>query len=272
LLPAIVVCLPFILYLSRDVVLKPGFHVVVLIFLITAAIGSWTSYNSSMAGDKFWILLGAVFVFYAAVYQPFKNLPVVFLILGVIGSLFAVYFSLTYDWRTNPVDTAVVNQIGARWMDFRPNFQFRALLDDIAGGIFAFLLPLIGALFICGIQTKANRITLMSAAAVVLISMGLLLSGLRAAWGALAAGMVLTLLLIILQPKLLHYSKNTFRYITAASLLLFVIGGVLLFGSYQVIFFPDCKRIHSSVPYVLVSVYFEMELTWLAMFSCWVEG
>jgi tetratricopeptide (TPR) repeat protein len=230
LLPAVMICLPMILIWSRENVLKPGVHVAVLIFMITATVGIWTSYNTSMAVDKVWVLLGAILLFYAAAYQPFENIPFVILTLGIIGGLFAIYFSLTYDWRANPVDTAIVNQIGAQWMNFRPNFQFPALLDDIAGGIFAVLLPLMSALCAYGIQMKETKFTLPSAVAGMLIFTGLLLSGLRAAWGAIAAAILLTLLLVVLQPKLLRYSRKVFRNVTGAFLLLCVIGAIVLFG------------------------------------------
>jgi tetratricopeptide (TPR) repeat protein len=205
-------------------------HIAVLFFLITAAVGTWTSYNTSMAGGKVWILLGAIILFYAAAYQPHENTPFVILTLGIIGGMFAVYFALTYDWRANPVDTGVVNQIGAQWMDFRPNFQFSALLDDIAGGIFVVLLPLMIALCAYGNQMKLAKFTLPGAAAGMLIFTGLLLSGLRAAWGAIAAAILLTVLLVVMQPRLLRYSRKVFRNVTAASLLLCVIGAIVLFG------------------------------------------
>jgi tetratricopeptide (TPR) repeat protein len=230
LLPAVMLSLPMILFRLKGDILKPGVHAAVLVFLITAAVGTWTSYNTSMAGDKFWILLGAIILFYAAAYQPFENMPFVILTLGIIGGIFAVYFSLTYDWRANPVDTAVVNQVGVQWMNFRPDIQFPALLDDIAGGIFAVLLPLMSALCAYGIQMRLAKFTLPSAAAVMLIFTGLVLSGLRAAWGAFAAAIVLTMLLVVMQPKLLRYSRKVFRNVTAVSLLLCVMGGIVLFG------------------------------------------
>jgi tetratricopeptide (TPR) repeat protein len=92
-----------------------------------------------------------------------------------------------------------------------------------------------------GIQTKLAKFAIPSAAAVMLILTGLLLSGLRAAWGAFAAAIVLTLLLVVMQPKLLRYSRKIFQNVTAASLLVGVIGAIVLLGIISGDIFPGLQ-------------------------------
>ena len=42
----------------------------VLLFLIIAFVGTWTAYNHHAAWSKFWLIVGAVLLFYALAAQP----------------------------------------------------------------------------------------------------------------------------------------------------------------------------------------------------------
>jgi hypothetical protein len=210
--------------------LRPVLLLALFVFTATSVVGIWTAYNPAAAVDKFRVLLGALFLFLAVVYQPRRNIWLVLSILGFIGSVFAIYFSLTYDWRVSPVDTAVVNRIGSSWMDIRYTLNLPTVVDDIAGGILGILIPLQLALFMHGLQTKRWGVVIYSSITTMLISAGFFLTGLRAAWGAFAAALCLSILLILAQRVLSHYSSRVFRNVAAGFMLLMVAGGFLFIG------------------------------------------
>jgi hypothetical protein len=210
--------------------LRPFLLLALFVFTATSAAGIWTAYDPAAAMEKFRILLGALFLFLAVVYQPRQNIWIILSILGFIGSVFAIYFSLTYDWRLSAVDTALVNRIGSSWMDIRYKLNLPTVVDDIAGGILGILIPLQIVLFMHGLQTRRWGVVIYSSITTMLISVGFFLTGLRAAWGTLAAGLCLSILLIIAQRVLSHYSSKVFRNIAAGFMLLMVAGGFLFIG------------------------------------------
>jgi hypothetical protein len=202
----------------------------ILFFLISSAVSVWAAYDLEAALDKFRILLAAVILFFAVAYQPRQNLWIVVSFLGFIGSVYAIYFALTYDWRIHAVDTDFVNRIGERWMDMRLTLQFPTVLDDIAGGVFAVLLPTQAALLFFGIRKKHIGILLYSAATTFLISAGLFLTGLRAGWGALAAGFFISILFITAQRNLIRLPKKTLNRLGLSFMAALIGFGVLFMG------------------------------------------
>jgi tetratricopeptide (TPR) repeat protein len=221
---------------------NPLVSLAILVFVITAGAGVWAAYNQQAALDKFRILLGAVFLFFAIANQPRKNLWIVLAIFGLVGSLFAIYFSLTYDWRASSVDTAVVNRIGEYWMGIRFTLPFSIVNDDIVGGVLAILLPLQFGLWLYALKERRMILIAYSTITSLLIAVGLLFTGLRAAWGALAAGFFLSIILILGQRLLLRYSGRVFRN-TAVALLLSMVAGVVLFiGVFSGELFPAVQE------------------------------
>lgn len=158
---------------------------VLVVFIITAVVGLWATYDLSGGWDKFWIIVGAILLFYALAGQPRANLwPVLHLIAG-FGAFLAIYFLLIYDWTVKPTDIAVLTRIGLWWMGIRPGISASELHPNIAGSILAVFFPLSVALVVYA-RRKQNRFLLLFAIFTgVLLLMGLLLASSRLAWIAL---------------------------------------------------------------------------------------
>jgi tetratricopeptide (TPR) repeat protein len=221
---------------------NPLITLALFVFLFTAGVGVCTAYNQQAALDKFRILVGAVLLFLAIAIQPRRNLWIVLAIFGLVGSLFAIYFSLTYDWRANSVDTAIINRIGEYWMGIRYSLPLPSVIDDIAGGVFAILLPLQVALWLYAHKERRMALIIYSTITWLLIAGGLFITGLRAAWGALAAGFCISIALILAQRLLSRYSGRVFRNVAVALLLSMVAGGVLFIGVLSGELFPGVQE------------------------------
>lgn len=161
------------------------------LFLLTALIGVWAAYDPEAAGRKFWILVGAVFLYYALAGQPAENFwPVAGLLSGA-GAVMAVYFALTHDWLGEPANIDLINQIGLWLMAVRPQLPFASPHDNSFGGMLAMLLPLAAAGALRG--WREERLWLLAAAPLSggVIAAGLLLTSSRGAWAAAFAAFAL---------------------------------------------------------------------------------
>jgi hypothetical protein len=165
---------------------RTPFDFFLLIFLITAAVGVWTAYNTEGAWAKFWLLIGAVLIFYAFAGQPEDNFWILVVVLSLIGLGVALFFFFTHDWDVQPAKVDFLNHIGLNWMAFRPTPSMKGIHPNDAGGLLAMMSPLI-LLMASRLWRKGNR-TLQGA---LILLCGLLLgiflmTTSRGAWVAFA--------------------------------------------------------------------------------------
>ncbi len=120
-------------------------HFVTLGFLASAAAGAFLSYDSQQAGVKFWVLVGAVLLYFAIADQPEDNLSAAILVVGLWMSALSLYFAAHNDFFQQPSGFAVVDQIGRAWSRFRPWQPGRQIPNDVVGGVIAILFPLLVA-------------------------------------------------------------------------------------------------------------------------------
>ncbi|MFZ0544432.1 MAG: O-antigen ligase family protein [Candidatus Promineifilaceae bacterium] len=111
------------------------------LFLATAAGGLWLSYDQTAAQAKYWLIIGAVLIFYAVVSQPWKNLWLLADLLTLLGVGVGFYFLMTQDWQTQPAKIQFINQIGLRWMSIRPALHADSIHPNVAAGLAAIILP-----------------------------------------------------------------------------------------------------------------------------------
>lgn len=162
-----------------------------LLFGVTAVIGVWAAYDPETAVAKFWVLVGAILLYYALAAQPRANLwPVAGLLVG-LGLLLTIHFALSHDWQADPARLGLVDRWGLWLMTIRPSTNLRPILDNSVGGMVAMLIPLSLALIWQSWHRKRPFLLLLTVSASGLLLAGLFLSATRGAWLALAAALLL---------------------------------------------------------------------------------
>ncbi|MBU2609719.1 MAG: O-antigen ligase family protein [Chloroflexi bacterium] len=189
--PLLIALLPWVIRLiGAQVPFQPTrFDWVLVLFLLTAWVGIWASYDQLMSLGKYWLIVNAVFLYFALAGQPRENLWIVAGLLGIFGTLVAGYFLLTHDWAAQPAKFESINQAGLWLMSIRPGLNTHQLHPNVAGGIIAMLTPFsvaVGCYFWRGRRVIA---ALLALAAGTLMAFSLLLSTSRGAWIALSAAM-----------------------------------------------------------------------------------
>jgi O-antigen ligase len=161
-----------------------------VVFLLTAGMGVWASYNPVAAWSKFWIIVGAIAVYYLIASRPRTQWVSVLVGSSLLGAGLSLYFLFTHDWQQNPADLGIINRLGVAWMFIRPTAPGPQIHPNIAGGILAMLIPLHIVLILAFWQShKIARVVFSSFLAAVAV-LGLFFTSSRAAWLALGAGMM----------------------------------------------------------------------------------
>jgi len=130
---------------------RTPFDLPLALFLLTAALGIWVAFDRQAAWARFWLFVGAVFVFYAlANAEPAGNpaeeqarrggsLRVWFLTLSGVGA--AVVFVLTNDWQASASKIGLLTRLGLALQAALPRLPGPDANPNIVGGILAMLLP-----------------------------------------------------------------------------------------------------------------------------------
>lgn len=146
-LPLLLAVLPWFLRVCarRFPFQRTRFDWLIILFLITAAVGVWAAYDPLEAWKKFWLLAGGVFLFYALAGQPEENHWQIAWFASLVGVGTALFFLLAYNWQLHPAKIGLINQAGLWWMKVRPEVLTGAALPsnfaDIVAGILAFTTP-----------------------------------------------------------------------------------------------------------------------------------
>ena len=155
------------------------------LFLATAGIGVGIAYDHGQAWAKFWILLGAVFLYYALAEQPVSRINGLMAGGTAVALLIALYFVLTFDWQNWTADFSWLTALGKRVGAIQPSLSWSALHPNKAAGLIAMFLPMGTAVLWRSWQQKQWRAMVLSLIAVIPMLFTLLLTSSRGAWGAL---------------------------------------------------------------------------------------
>lgn len=169
------------------------------LFLATAAGGMWLSYDQPAAQAKYWLIIGAVLIFYALVGQPWRNLWFLAGVLTLFGVGVACYFFLTHDWQAQPVRIGFFNQLIMRWVAIRPSLPLDPIHPNVAAGLAAMVIPFPAAIGLRGVRSRMpwlNRVPaiLFAAATGAFLFFTLLVTTSRGALLATGVAFVLWLL------------------------------------------------------------------------------
>lgn len=169
------------------------------LFLATAAVGVWAAYNRPSAWDKFWLIVAALFLFYALARQPRTNLWLAAAGCAALGVMAAGYFLLTHDWQAYPVKFTLVNRFGEWWMGIRPSVAGPQYHPNVMGGLMALLLPFTLACGLFAWKRQRWLATLLIAVAVGFTFLALFLTSSRGAMLALSLALALWFLWELVQ-------------------------------------------------------------------------
>ena len=175
-----------------------------ILFFLSAIWGAWIAYDSAAAARGFAFICGGLALYYVLALMPSRvarrgaDIPLLRIFIGVTPALIAAYFILTHDWA-QPVEKI-------RWLDparerlgaLQPSLGWPRLHPNVAGGVLAMLLPLqvaalqprrrAGDARLPARFLKPHSLLLLGPSCA-----GLLLSGLRGAWLALALAAAIAL-------------------------------------------------------------------------------
>jgi len=143
--PLILALFPWLLRFasSKRLTRRTPFDLPLLLFLLTAALGVWSAYNRDAAWSKFWLIMGAVLLFYA--FANARTTPAT-LQAGVL-SAFAVglslYFLATNDWTTGQTELGSMARLGQSLQKLLPAVPGPRLNPNEIGGLLAMMLPFV---------------------------------------------------------------------------------------------------------------------------------
>jgi len=178
------------------------FDLPLALFLGSALIGVWAAYDTQAAWQKFWLIVGAVLLYFSilngrpsAKRRGGARSSSWALLFSLLGAGLSLYFVTQHDYTTGAMKVAAISTLGTWIHGHVPQIGGETFHPNVVGGILAVVLPLSIAnvwhwLYPArgGTVSKANYpLFLLSVAASVTIALGLLMSQSRGAWLALAA-------------------------------------------------------------------------------------
>lgn len=170
--------------------IKTLFVFPLLIFLITAAISMWASYDSDGAMHKFWQLIGAAFLFLALAGQPGRNAWTLAGLAALLGVGTAIYFSMTNNWVEEPGGLGFMNQVGLWMMKFRPSLQLPEISHNNTAGVIAWSTPYLILLAIRYGREKKSLLLALAAIGGMILAFGFGLAFSRGTAISLSGGLL----------------------------------------------------------------------------------
>jgi hypothetical protein len=200
-----------------------AYDVPLVIFIVTALVSIWSAYDTEAAWAKFWLIIGAVLLYYAyanwAVSGGRSTGYEQAWTLAILGAMTAILFIVTHDWDANPAKVPFLTTLGRALQAPFPTLSFERIHPNIIGGILAMMAPFSGATVWLS-RKKAKPIEMIIAMSILaLILFALLLTTARGAW----LGLLGATLLASLWPLSRFLSRDRHR----RRMLFFTIPGVV---------------------------------------------
>jgi O-antigen ligase len=178
--------------LTRRVTQRTPFDLPLALFVLTAALAVWAAYDREIALSKFWLIVGAVLLFYA--FANARSTPAMVRVglLTAFAVGLSLYFLVTNDWALTQSEIGSVTRLGQSLQSTLPPVSGPRLNPNEAGGLLAMLLPFVAWCTVkswrrvrdSSIPRKGTILlyALLAWAALALVLFGLLTTGSRGAW------------------------------------------------------------------------------------------
>lgn len=198
-------------WLARWVVLgKPGYHTPfdwpLAGFLITAGVAVWAAFDRQNAWDKFWLIVGAVLLYYSfanwAAKTGVKALVIQAWMLAILGTLIAVYFTLSHDWDAYPSKYSTITEIGRAIRSAVPETPFDRFHPNVMAGAMAILLPFSAGVTAGSWYGRRTKEVVVGIVLFGLTAAGLVLTGSRGSWAAVVIVAILVLWWLVVRRAL----------------------------------------------------------------------
>jgi putative inorganic carbon (hco3(-)) transporter len=210
---------------------RTPFDLPLIIFLLTAALGVWVSYNFSAAWSKFWLITGSILIFNALAGQPQSNLFALYGWMGIVGSVVALSLLFDTNLGNYQPDLGLVQRFSQWWESVRPAWRVDAMPPNVSGGILAVLLPF--PLISLSESFRKGRIFsgLTILLPVLVMTLALFLSSSRGAWIAASVACFTVLAWVTSRMFLGHLSRSLRIILVSGFLLTIVIVAGLFINS-----------------------------------------
>lgn len=112
------------------------------VFVATALLGVWVAYDLGPAMAKFWLIVGAIGLYYALSHQA-EGLPryLAYAFIGVLGVGLSVYFYLTNDWSGSSDKLPWLYALSKQFARIVPSLASHRMHPNVVGGMLAMLIP-----------------------------------------------------------------------------------------------------------------------------------
>ena len=141
--PLVLALFPWMLRIVRTGRLTQGtpFDLPLVLFLLTAALAVWAAYDRDAAWAKFWLIVGAVLLFYAFANARTAQATLrVWVVTGLAVGL-SLYFLATNDWTRWQTEAGAVARLGQSLQVLLPPVPGPRLNPNEVGGLLAMMLP-----------------------------------------------------------------------------------------------------------------------------------
>ncbi len=205
--PLVLAIIPWVLrrWITGRWGVKNPFLAPLALFALSAGIGVWAAYDQAVALAKFWLIVGAIFLFFTLSHwltnddtqDERKRVTTLIWMVSFLGAFAALYFIVTNDWDQLPTKNAWLESMGKALQTPIPGslkaLNIERIHRNVMAGMLAVLVPFAaGSVWIASVR-KETLSQVVGIATLVVILVGLVLTASRGAWLALGTAVVLVI-------------------------------------------------------------------------------
>ena len=200
---------------------KTGLEVPLILFISSAAIATWIAFDRPTAALQFARILAGCALFYAVIdsNQNVRRWTATLLVLAAVA--LAIYWPIQHDFTAQPVKFEPVTQLGLWINSHLPGVDFSfltgpAIHANVAAGSLLLAIPF--GVYLSWVWRREGRIipAVLSIAATLIITGGLLMTGSRGAWLGLTGASLIAVLVWIQRRWFFNPRDRSFFWITAS--------------------------------------------------------